>query len=87
MYLFRGEFGLCYKLAIFVGKYTLIRDKLQSVCCLMLLGGEEVDFLYSDNTYCNPSFSFPPREVAAQQVWFPYVCDLHCMLGTMFIIA
>lgn len=32
------------------------------------LEGHKVDDLYLDNTYCHPSFSFPTREVASQQV-------------------
>lgn len=39
---------------------------------LSVLQGNELDFLYLDNTYCNPLFSFPPRDVVAQQVHFFY---------------
>jgi DNA cross-link repair 1B protein len=33
---------------------------------LNVLKNETTDVLYLDNTYCNPSFDFPTREVAAQ---------------------
>nr|CAD1829294.1 unnamed protein product [Ananas comosus var. bracteatus] len=35
---------------------------------LEALQGDKVDALYLDNTYCHPSFAFPPREVVAEQV-------------------
>ncbi|KAL7611386.1 hypothetical protein Lser_V15G11232 [Lactuca serriola] len=35
---------------------------------LSALNNHKVDTLYIDDTYCNPSYSFPSREVAAQQV-------------------
>lgn len=75
MYLFCGEFGCMLYTGDF--RWETNTDRGQVAKCMLLnaLRGEEVDFLYLDNTYCNPSFSFPPREVAAQQVWFPHVCS------------
>ncbi|EFJ29905.1 hypothetical protein SELMODRAFT_409901 [Selaginella moellendorffii] len=32
------------------------------------IGGAQVDFLYLDNTFCNPLFSFPSRNAAATRV-------------------
>jgi hypothetical protein len=39
---------------------------------LNVLKNETVDVFYLDNTYCNPSYDFPTREVAAQQIGFTY---------------
>ncbi|KDP28043.1 hypothetical protein JCGZ_19741 [Jatropha curcas] len=44
------------------------RAKIGRTMLLNALENDRVDLLYLDNTYCNPSFDFPPREVAAQQV-------------------
>ncbi|XP_058090887.1 uncharacterized protein LOC131237218 [Magnolia sinica] len=68
MYLFRGDFGCMLYTGDFRWETANDRALLGKSMLLGALGGDEVDFLYIDNTYCNPSFSFPPREVAAQQV-------------------
>ncbi|WCJ37657.1 5' exonuclease Apollo [Euphorbia peplus] len=63
MFLFRGDFGCVLYTGDFRWETTneraIIRDALK---------GESVDILYLDNTYCNPSFGFPPRQFAADQV-------------------
>ncbi|OVA13181.1 DNA repair metallo-beta-lactamase [Macleaya cordata] len=68
MYLFRGEFGCMLFTGDFRWEGTTERALIGKSMLLNALGGEKVDFLYLDNTYCNPSYSFPPREVVAQQV-------------------
>jgi len=68
MYLFRGEFGSMLYTGDFRWEVTC---KIAEVGKTMLLGAlknDKIDTLYIDNTYCNPSYSFPSREVAAQQV-------------------
>lgn len=68
MYLFRGEFGCVLYTGDFRWERKSERAKLAKKTLLDALQGDNVDNLYLDNTYCHPSFSFPPREVAAQQV-------------------
>ncbi|XP_077243298.1 uncharacterized protein LOC143883860 isoform X2 [Tasmannia lanceolata] len=68
MYLFRGEFGCMLHTGDFRWEKDSERALLGKIMLLKALEGDEVDLLYLDNTYCNPSFSFPPRKVAAQQV-------------------
>ena len=71
MYLFRGEFGIM----LFTGDFRLeVSSEIAQMGKSMLLNAlknDKIDTLYIDNTYCNPSYSFPSREVAAQQV-------MHC---------
>nr|DAD23114.1 TPA_asm: hypothetical protein HUJ06_024577 [Nelumbo nucifera] len=68
MYLFQGEFGCVLYTGDFRWEATSERAKLGKDKLLNALGNDKVDLLYIDNTYCNPFYSFPPREVAAQQV-------------------
>ncbi|KAF8414020.1 hypothetical protein HHK36_002019 [Tetracentron sinense] len=68
MYLFRGELGCMLYTGDFRWEATSARAELGKTMLRNALGGDRVDFLYLDNTYCNPSYSFPPREVVAQQV-------------------
>ncbi|XP_057954625.1 uncharacterized protein LOC131148737 isoform X2 [Malania oleifera] len=68
MYLFRGEFGCMLYTGDFRWETTNGRAKTGRTMLLNALEGDAVDTLYLDNTFCNPSFSFPSREVAAQQV-------------------
>ncbi|XP_010933274.1 uncharacterized protein [Elaeis guineensis] len=68
MYLFRGEFGCVLYTGDFRWELKSERAKLAKKTLLDALQGDKVNNLYLDNTYCHPSFSFPPREVAAQQV-------------------
>ncbi|MBA0638571.1 hypothetical protein Godav_005430 [Gossypium davidsonii] len=44
------------------------RAKLAKEMLLNALKDDAVDVLFLDNTYCNPTFQFPPREVAVKQV-------------------
>ncbi|XP_031472533.1 uncharacterized protein LOC116244818 [Nymphaea colorata] len=68
MYLFRGQFGS----VLYTGDFRWEIGDMKAVegknILLNALGDKKLDLLYMDNTYCNPSFSFPPRKVAAQQV-------------------
>ncbi|CAL5336603.1 unnamed protein product [Camellia sinensis] len=68
MYLFRGEFGCMLYTGDFRWETTSKRAEIGRSMLLSALGNDKVDILYLDNTYCNPSYSFPSREVAAQQV-------------------
>ncbi|PON80512.1 Metallo-beta-lactamase [Parasponia andersonii] len=68
MFLFRGDFGCLLYTGDFRWETTSDRAELGRSMLLNALNGSAVDILYLDNTYCNPSYDFPPREVAAQQV-------------------
>ncbi|ERM98376.1 5' exonuclease Apollo [Amborella trichopoda] len=68
MFLFRGEFGCELHTGDFRWETTNDKEIPGKEMLLEALKGDKVDILYLDNTYCNPSFSFPPRHVAAQQV-------------------
>ncbi|XP_028110503.1 5' exonuclease Apollo-like isoform X1 [Camellia sinensis] len=68
MYLFRGEFGCMLYTGDFRWETTSKRAEIGRSMLLSALGNDKVDILYLDNTYCNPSYSFPSREVAAQQL-------------------
>ncbi|MCL7042800.1 hypothetical protein MKW94_006651 [Papaver nudicaule] len=68
MYLFRGEFGCVLFTGDFRWERTSERALMGKSMLLNALGGEKVDFLHLDNTYCNPSYSFPRREVIARQI-------------------
>ncbi|KAI7981198.1 5' exonuclease Apollo [Camellia lanceoleosa] len=67
MYLFRGEFGCMLYTGDFRWETTSKRAEIGKSMLLSALGNDKVDILYLDNTYCNPSYSFPSREVIAQQ--------------------
>ncbi|XP_028071121.1 5' exonuclease Apollo-like isoform X2 [Camellia sinensis] len=69
MYLFRGEFGCMLYTGDFHWETTGKRAEIGKSMLLSALGNDKVDILYLDNTYCNPSYYFPSREVAAQQIW------------------
>ncbi|KAK3018665.1 hypothetical protein RJ639_002807 [Escallonia herrerae] len=68
MYLFRGEFGYMLYTGDFRWQAASKRAQIGRTMLLNAIKNETVDILYLDNTYCNPSYSFPSREVAAQQV-------------------
>ncbi|OAY66472.1 5' exonuclease Apollo [Ananas comosus] len=70
MYLFRGEFGCVLYTGDFRWELRSKRAMMGKKTLLEALQGDKVDALYLDNTYCHPSFSFPPREVVAEQVCF-----------------
>ncbi|KAE8735798.1 DNA repair metallo-beta-lactamase family protein isoform 4 [Hibiscus syriacus] len=68
MFLFRGESGCTLNTGDFRWEINSERAKLGREMLLNALQHDKVDALYLDNTYCNPSYQFPPREVAAQQI-------------------
>lgn len=70
MFLFSGEFGCMLNTGYFRWEENCERAKLAKEMLLNALKGDAVDVLYLDNTYCNPTFQFSPREVAAKQVLF-----------------
>ncbi|KAH8490272.1 hypothetical protein H0E87_022704 [Populus deltoides] len=69
MFLFRGDqFGCLMYTGDFQWEVDSKRAKDARSRLLNVLKNETVDVLYLDNTYCNPSYDFPTREVATQQV-------------------
>ncbi|KAK1388949.1 5' exonuclease Apollo [Heracleum sosnowskyi] len=68
MYLFQGEFGCMLYTGDFRWERTSKKAQFGKNMLLNALRDKKIDNLYLDNTYCNPSFMFPSREVAAQQV-------------------
>ncbi|CAO2814362.1 unnamed protein product [Amaranthus hypochondriacus] len=68
MFLFRGVFGHALYTGDFRWEVNGERAMKARNMLLDALDGAKLDFLYLDNTYCNPAFCFPTREVAAQQV-------------------
>lgn len=68
MYLFRGEFGSMLYTGDFRWEMHGNEANTGKGQLLAALEGDKLDFLYMDNTYCNPCFSFPPRKIVAQQV-------------------
>ncbi|XP_044501382.1 5' exonuclease Apollo-like isoform X2 [Mangifera indica] len=69
MLLFRGEFGCQLYTGDFRWETDGEREKIARSTFLQALKDVSVDILYLDNTYCNPSYDFPSRQVAAQQIW------------------
>lgn len=81
MFLFRGVFGHALYTGDFRWEVNGERAMKARNMLLDALDGAKLDFLYLDNTYCNPAFCFPTREVAAQQVLFVFcvcVCFIYC---------
>ncbi|CAI0550209.1 unnamed protein product [Linum tenue] len=68
MFLFRGDFGCLLYTGDFRWETTGERAKMGRAMLVNALNGRTVDNLHLDNTYCNPSYDFPPREVAAQEI-------------------
>ncbi|KAK3184274.1 hypothetical protein Dsin_031560 [Dipteronia sinensis] len=68
MLLFRGEFGCLLYTGDFRWEMSSERAKAGRTTLIKALKDDVVDILYLDNTFCNPSFAFPSRQVAAQQV-------------------
>lgn len=71
MLLFRGEFGCMVYTGDFrweatCEKVTIAKNALRAA--LNDDGDNGVDILHLDNTYSNPTYDFPTRSVAAQQV-------------------
>lgn len=70
MLLFRGDFGCLLYTGDFRWEASNERAEIGRNTLVKALKDDVVDILYLDNTYCNPSYAFPSREVAAQQVHF-----------------
>ncbi|KNA20102.1 hypothetical protein SOVF_055420 [Spinacia oleracea] len=67
MFLFRGVFGHVLYTGDFRWEETGERSVKAKNMLIDALNGANVDVLYLDNTYCNPVYCFPIREVATQQ--------------------
>lgn len=85
MLLFRGEFGTRLYTGDFRWETTCERTKASRTMLLDALNGDGVDLLYLDNTYCNPSYAFPSREVAAQQVHHAASNCISIKFSTLFV--
>ncbi|XP_057527997.1 uncharacterized protein LOC130806810 [Amaranthus tricolor] len=68
MFLFRGVFGHVLYTGDFRWELSDERALKARNMLFDALQGAKLDVLYLDNTYCNPAFCFPTRQVAAQQV-------------------
>lgn len=68
MLVFRGEFGCLLYTGDFRLEAACERARRSRNMLLGALEDQVVDIIYLDNTYCNPSYDFPPRQVAANQV-------------------
>ncbi|XP_073147120.1 uncharacterized protein [Henckelia pumila] len=68
MFLFRGEFGCMLYTGDFRWEKSVDGTNMGSTMLLDALEDHKLDSLCLDNTYCNPKYSFPSREVAARQV-------------------
>ncbi|VFQ60363.1 unnamed protein product [Cuscuta campestris] len=68
MYLFRGEFGYMLYTGDFRWEAMSDRALIGRAMLLNALKDVNLDYLYLDNTYCNPAYAFPSREVAAKQI-------------------
>ncbi|XP_056158289.1 uncharacterized protein LOC130134512 isoform X2 [Syzygium oleosum] len=68
MYLFSGHFGSLLYTGDFRWETTSEKANRSRDMLVKALNGSRVNALYLDNTYCNPSYSFPSRRDAAQQV-------------------
>ncbi|XP_059283929.1 uncharacterized protein LOC132037428 isoform X1 [Lycium ferocissimum] len=68
MYLFRGEFGCTLYTGDFRWESTSERAQTGKTMLLKAMEDVKLDMLYLDNTFCNPTYCFPSREVAAKQV-------------------
>ncbi|KAJ7948229.1 DNA repair metallo-beta-lactamase [Quillaja saponaria] len=68
MLLFRGEFGCLLYTGDFRWEATSERANRGRDMLCNAIKDEAVDIVYLDNTYCNPSYTFPTRQIAAQQV-------------------
>ncbi|CAH8372533.1 unnamed protein product [Eruca vesicaria subsp. sativa] len=66
MFMFRGEFG-CF---LYTGDFRWECDDNAAAKTTLVTAINEfpVDILYLDNTYCNPIYTFPSRQVAANLV-------------------
>ncbi|KAJ0254145.1 hypothetical protein HA466_0106900 [Hirschfeldia incana] len=69
MFMFRGDFG-CF---LYTGDFRWECDDAASgnearTTLLAAINDFPVDILYLDNTYCNPIYTFPSRQVAASLI-------------------
>ncbi|XP_062207085.1 uncharacterized protein LOC133908889 [Phragmites australis] len=68
MYLFRGDLGCMLYTGDFRWELGCDKARRAKQALLDALGGDAVDVLYLDNTYCHPSLNFPPRPIVAEQM-------------------
>ncbi|XP_059283930.1 uncharacterized protein LOC132037428 isoform X2 [Lycium ferocissimum] len=82
MYLFRGEFGCTLYTGDFRWESTSERAQTGKTMLLKAMEDVKLDMLYLDNTFCNPTYCFPSREVAAKQIWvWPERLQIMHLLG------
>ncbi|KAK4797039.1 hypothetical protein SAY86_029365 [Trapa natans] len=68
MFLFRGDFGSLLYTGDFRWEAMSEKANKSRIILKSAINGSKLDILYLDNTYCHPSYAFPSRLCAAQQV-------------------
>lgn len=70
MLLFRRDLGCMLYTGDFRWEATCEKARKAKDMLVDALKDDVVDVVYLDNTYCNPTYDFPHRQLAAQQVHY-----------------
>lgn len=68
MFILRGDFGCFLYTGDFRWECNDDADNEARTTLVAAINDFPVDILYLDNTYCNPIYTFPPRQLAANLI-------------------